>query len=161
MGKVSKNARVSGGKRVTQAKDMVKVIKAFMNARPRVRRLVLKPLYIPLLYHFGRQLGLAFQVVDDILDVKGNSETLGKTQGKDEQANKPTYVKLLGLEGAKDEAKRLLNEANSALEPFGESAEILRILNDDLRSIHGSDVNLYPPALKALMDKFNENTNEI
>ncbi|HEY6131390.1 MAG TPA: farnesyl diphosphate synthase, partial [Halioglobus sp.] len=64
---------------------------------------------------YGNHIGLAFQVVDDILDVEGDTQTLGKTQGKDGEANKPTYVKLLGLDGAKAEARRLLEEALHAL----------------------------------------------
>lgn len=78
--------------------------------------------------NYGRHIGLAFQVADDILDVEGDSTTLGKTQGKDAEANKPTYVKLMGLEGAKSEAKRLLNEAMTSLSCFGESADHLRDL---------------------------------
>jgi farnesyl diphosphate synthase/geranylgeranyl diphosphate synthase type II len=77
---------------------------------------------------YGTHIGLAFQVVDDILDVEGDTQTLGKTQGKDSEANKPTYVKLLGLDGAKAEAKRLLGEALHALGDFGESADLLRDL---------------------------------
>jgi geranylgeranyl pyrophosphate synthase len=77
---------------------------------------------------YGTHIGLAFQVVDDILDVEGDTQTLGKTQGKDGAANKPTYVKLLGLDGAKAEAQRLLAEAVRALENFGESADLLREL---------------------------------
>jgi geranylgeranyl pyrophosphate synthase len=75
---------------------------------------------------YGTHIGLAFQVVDDILDVEGDSEKLGKTKGKDEEANKPTYVKLLGLDGAKAEAQRLLQAALDALADFGESADNLR-----------------------------------
>ena len=77
---------------------------------------------------YGSHIGLAFQVVDDILDVEGDTATLGKTRGKDGDANKPTYVKLLGLEGAKAEAQRLLASALDALESFGESADLLRDL---------------------------------
>ena len=77
---------------------------------------------------YGTHIGLAFQVADDILDVEGNSTTLGKTQGKDAEANKPTYVKLLGLEGAKTEAQRLLQAALDALQGFGDSANHLREL---------------------------------
>ena len=77
---------------------------------------------------YGRHIGLAFQVVDDILDVEGDTATLGKTQGKDGEANKPTYVKLLGLEGAKVEAQRLLEASLTALIGFGESADQLRDL---------------------------------
>ena len=77
---------------------------------------------------FGRDIGLAFQVVDDILDVESDTATLGKTQGKDSEANKPTYVKLMGLKGARAEAQRLLQTALDALEGFGDSADRLREL---------------------------------
>ena len=77
---------------------------------------------------YGQHIGLAFQVVDDILDVEGDTATLGKTQGKDGEANKPTYVKLMGLEGARVEAQRLLEAALVALDGFGESADHLRDL---------------------------------
>jgi farnesyl diphosphate synthase/geranylgeranyl diphosphate synthase type II len=77
---------------------------------------------------YGQHIGLAFQVVDDILDVEGDTATLGKTRGKDGEANKPTYVKLMGLEGAKAEARRLLESALAALDGFGESADHLRDL---------------------------------
>jgi farnesyl diphosphate synthase/geranylgeranyl diphosphate synthase type II len=77
---------------------------------------------------YGTHIGLAFQVVDDILDVEGDTETLGKTQGKDSEANKPTYVKLMGLDGAKAEARRLLDAALEALVDFGDSADHLRDL---------------------------------
>ena len=80
------------------------------------------------LHEYGKHIGLAFQVVDDILDVVGNTQTLGKTQGKDSEANKPTYVKLLGLAGAKADAQQLLVSALAALEEFGESADYLREL---------------------------------
>jgi geranylgeranyl pyrophosphate synthase len=75
---------------------------------------------------YGAHIGLAFQVVDDILDVEGDTQTLGKTQGKDGDANKPTYVKLLGLDAAKAEAQHLLGKALHALEGFGDSADLLR-----------------------------------
>ena len=77
---------------------------------------------------FGRHIGLAFQVVDDILDVESDSATLGKTGGKDEAAHKATYVSLLGLDGARSEAGRLLSAAMAALEGFGAPAEPLREL---------------------------------
>jgi len=61
-------------------------------------------------------------VADDILDVTATSEDLGKTAGKDEEVEKTTYPKLLGLEESKVEAQRLVDEAIKALEPFGEKA---------------------------------------
>ncbi|MDB5879387.1 MAG: Polyprenyl synthetase, partial [Variovorax sp.] len=63
---------------------------------------------------YGAALGLAFQVVDDILDVTADSLTLGKTAGKDAAADKPTYVSLLGLDGARTEARALLAHALAA-----------------------------------------------
>lgn len=80
------------------------------------------------LARFGEHIGLAFQVVDDILDVTADSTTLGKTSGKDTLANKPTYVSLLGLEGARQKAKALLDDALAALDELGENAESLRSL---------------------------------
>jgi farnesyl diphosphate synthase len=64
---------------------------------------------------YGHAMGLAFQIVDDVLDATQGSETLGKTAGKDADANKPTYVALLGLDGARKEAAELLDQALSAL----------------------------------------------
>ena len=71
------------------------------------------------LREYGAALGLAFQVVDDILDVTADSATLGKTAGKDAAQEKPTYVSLLGLDGARAEAQRLLVEALAALARCG------------------------------------------
>jgi geranylgeranyl diphosphate synthase type II len=70
------------------------------------------------LTEFGCHLGLAFQVVDDILDVTASTEDLGKTAGKDLQSEKSTYPSLLGLEGARREADRLTHAAISALNAF-------------------------------------------
>lgn len=71
---------------------------------------------------YALDIGLAFQVADDILDVTASTEDLGKTAAKDLVADKTTYVKLLGLDGAKAEAKRLVDEAKEALAPFGDRA---------------------------------------
>lgn len=68
---------------------------------------------------YGASLGLAFQVVDDILDVTEASETLGKTAGKDQDNNKPTYVSVLGLDAARSYALRLRDRAQSALVAAG------------------------------------------
>jgi len=65
---------------------------------------------------YGRAIGLAFQIVDDVLDVEGTSEVLGKTAGKDAQRNKPTYVSVLGLGPARERAERLRREALAALD---------------------------------------------
>ena len=80
------------------------------------------------LVEFATAIGLAFQVTDDILDVTGDSESLGKTAGKDIKAEKSTYVSALGLAGAKEEAERLLNAALEALDIFGYRADPLRAL---------------------------------
>jgi farnesyl diphosphate synthase len=73
-------------------------------------------------------IGLAFQVVDDILDATADSATLGKTAGKDAADNKPTYVSILGLEESKALAQQLRRDAIDALSPFGEQALRLREL---------------------------------
>ncbi len=75
---------------------------------------------------YARAIGLAFQVQDDILDVESDTATLGKTQGKDQAQDKPTYPALLGLEPAKAYALDLRDQALAALEAFGERAEPLR-----------------------------------
>ncbi len=71
------------------------------------------------LQRYGRAIGLAFQVVDDILDVTADSATLGKTAGKDAANDKPTYVSLLGLSHAQDYAEQLLAQAQKALQESG------------------------------------------
>jgi geranylgeranyl diphosphate synthase, type II len=77
---------------------------------------------------FGRALGLAFQVIDDILDVTQTSEKLGKSAGKDAAAHKATYPSVLGLEKSRAEAGRLTRQAHAALRPLGKKAETLRAL---------------------------------
>jgi farnesyl diphosphate synthase len=71
------------------------------------------------LAEYGACLGLAFQVVDDILDVTADSATLGKTAGKDAASNKPTFVSLLGLSSAQAYADRVLDQAHEALRQSG------------------------------------------
>jgi geranylgeranyl diphosphate synthase type II len=80
------------------------------------------------LRRYGLKIGLAFQVADDILDVCGTSEQLGKTAGKDAGAEKCTYPALFGTEKAKKIEKELADEAVQALVSFGPEAEILRQL---------------------------------
>ncbi len=71
---------------------------------------------------YARAIGLAFQVVDDVLDATADSATLGKTAGKDAADNKPTYVSILGLEPSRALAEKLRLDAHAALAPFGEKA---------------------------------------
>jgi farnesyl diphosphate synthase len=77
---------------------------------------------------FASALGLAFQVVDDILDASSDSQTLGKTAGKDAAANKPTFVSLMGLEGAREFARKLHQEALDSLSIWGDNADLLRAI---------------------------------
>ena len=77
------------------------------------------------LYGYGRSLGLAFQIVDDILDITATQEQLGKTAGKDQKAQKVTYPKLWGLEESRSKAQQLIELASAELEPFGERAKPL------------------------------------
>ncbi|MEI8157184.1 MAG: polyprenyl synthetase family protein [Burkholderiales bacterium] len=80
---------------------------------------------------YGAAIGLAFQVVDDILDVTADSSTLGKTAGKDADNNKPTYVSLMGLQASRDYAQRLLLQAQAALDASGlTQTQALRALAD-------------------------------
>ena len=81
---------------------------------------------------YGWSIGLAFQVVDDILDATQSSATLGKTAGKDAEANKPTYVSVLGLDAARRYADELLAQAHEALSRsgLGEAGEWLALLAD-------------------------------
>lgn len=79
---------------------------------------------------YARAIGLAFQVVDDVLDATADSATLGKTAGKDAAANKPTYVSILGLEPSQALAEQLRCDAHAALAPFGDKARRLRELAD-------------------------------
>ena len=81
---------------------------------------------------FGQALGLAFQIIDDILDITQTTEQLGKSAGKDIKAKKATYPALLGLKKAKQEADRWTHKAHQALKPFGKQAKNLSAIADYL-----------------------------
>jgi farnesyl diphosphate synthase len=80
--------------------------------------------------NFAKLIGLAFQVVDDVLDAEAPTATLGKTAGKDADRNKPTYVSALGLTQSREFAEQLRHDALKALDGFGEQALRLRQLAD-------------------------------
>ena len=75
-------------------------------------------------------MGIAYQVVDDILDITKTSEELGKTAAKDLKADKTTFPKLMGIEESKEEARKLIKAAKSSLERFGNKAEPLLAIAD-------------------------------
>jgi farnesyl diphosphate synthase len=78
------------------------------------------------LVEYGRALGAAFQVADDILDREASAEALGKRTGKDQEKGKATLVDLLGMDGARQECRRLVEKAEAALDGFGPRAQTLR-----------------------------------
>ena len=78
------------------------------------------------LARYADALGFAFQIADDILDVEGDAEKVGKAVGKDADAGKATFVSLLGLDGAKSRARDLVTGACDALSPYGDQADCLR-----------------------------------
>lgn len=82
------------------------------------------------LQRYSRAIGLAFQVQDDILDIEGESEVLGKTVGSDLMADKSTYPKLLGLDGAKQKAQELYREAISTLDKLPFDTQALRAMTE-------------------------------
>ena len=90
------------------------------------------PAKLQALSEFGRHVGLAFQVVDDILDVTQSSDRLGKTAGKDQAAAKATYPALMGLSRSRRQAARLTQKAFDAIKPFGAKAKALHAMADFL-----------------------------
>jgi farnesyl diphosphate synthase len=88
------------------------------------------PAHLERLDHYAKCVGLAFQVVDDVLDQESSTATLGKTVGKDAANNKPTYVSVLGLARAKALAEELRKDANEALSALGDAAQRLAELAD-------------------------------
>jgi farnesyl diphosphate synthase len=89
----------------------------------------LDPAIASKLDHYAKCIGLSFQVKDDILDEESDTATLGKTQGKDKDNDKPTYPALLGLAGAKQKAQELHENALESLSVFGAEADLLRDLS--------------------------------
>ena len=79
--------------------------------------------------HYAKCIGLSFQIQDDILDEESDTQTLGKTQGKDKDNNKPNYPALLGLSGAKEKALEMHQAALDSLKDFGDEANLLRALS--------------------------------
>ena len=75
---------------------------------------------------FGIELGLAFQITDDLLDVEGDEHDVGKKVGKDADAGKATFVSAMGVDGARSEARRVVDSAIARLRPFGARADALR-----------------------------------
>lgn len=90
----------------------------------------LNPQQLKSLDQYASALGLAFQVVDDILDATADSQTLGKTAGKDAAANKPTFVSLMNLDGAREFARKLHLEAVESLAVWGDNAYLLKAIAD-------------------------------
>lgn len=85
---------------------------------------------ISALDRYAKRIGLAFQVKDDILDIEGDTKTLGKTQGKDQENDKPTYPSLMGLDGAHNLLNQLHQEAIDSLSIFDDKADPLHWLAD-------------------------------
>ncbi len=83
---------------------------------------------IAALKHYGQHFGLAFQITDDILDVEGDAQEMGKTPGSDQASNKRTYPALLGLSRSKEAARENVEAAIQALAPFNRDAEPLRAI---------------------------------
>jgi farnesyl diphosphate synthase len=79
---------------------------------------------------YGKCIGLAFQIRDDILDVEGDTAVIGKAQGADQALNKPTFPSVIGLDASREQARTLCAEAQQAIEPLGAEADLLRWIAD-------------------------------
>ena len=84
---------------------------------------------LKILDSYAKCVGLSFQIQDDILDVVGNTQMLGKPQGSDYDRNKPTYPSIIGLDASREKAFDLHHRALDALSNFGEEADILRYIS--------------------------------
>ncbi len=87
---------------------------------------------ISIIRHYGRNIGMAFQIIDDILDIVGDQEKLGKDIGSDAEKQKSTYPSVLGLDESRKIAHDLLRESKEILSGYGEQAEFLKALSDFL-----------------------------
>jgi geranylgeranyl diphosphate synthase, type II len=94
------------------------------------------PEQVELLSNYARNVGLAFQIIDDVLDITATDEQLGKTAGKDLAQAKATYPSFWGIEASKAEAQQLIAAAKMTLKPFGEKAVILEHLADFITQRH-------------------------
>ena len=81
---------------------------------------------------YGAKIGLAFQIVDDLLDIEGDPDEMGKTVGKDAHVHKATYPSVCGIAESKRKAQELIAEAKAALAPLGDTALMLDIVADYL-----------------------------
>lgn len=81
-----------------------------------------------IMQRFGEKIGLAFQIMDDILDIEGDQNTLGKSTGKDEREKKATYPALAGIEKSREKAEKLIEGACQLLDKYGEKAQYLELL---------------------------------
>ncbi|MDD2332115.1 MAG: polyprenyl synthetase family protein [Candidatus Cloacimonetes bacterium] len=86
------------------------------------------------LAEYGKRIGLAFQITDDLLDIEGSSEDLGKSIGKDAAQHKATFPAIYGIEASREMATELIEKAKSALKPFGSKALLLEALADFILS---------------------------
>jgi geranylgeranyl diphosphate synthase, type II len=91
---------------------------------------------VELLSSYAHKVGLAFQIIDDVLDITATDEQLGKTAGKDLAQAKATYPSFWGIEASKAKAQQLIAEAKATLKPFGEKAVILEHLADFITQRH-------------------------
>ncbi len=89
----------------------------------------LNPKQFTALDSYSKHIGLSFQIMDDILDVTADTETLGKPQGSDSARNKPTFPSIIGLDASREKALELHHNALDALSIFGEEADILRYIS--------------------------------